>query len=256
MTARGSRGSSLAVSVLITVLAVAAAVFLAVRLPGRATETADKAAASALPSPASEGVKAVPVTPRPSPSTAKPARAYHRHRVPPGPAATARGASPGMTAAAPTTAAPASSAPTPAGQSAAGQQVLALINQARAQAGLPAYTISSGLDTSAARHTSVMAGGCGLSHQCPGEPALGARESAAGVAWTAAGENIGEGGPVAGSSAAITQMAAGLTQSMLDEKPPDDGHRLNILSSAFTHIGISVYRDSSGTVWMTQDFSN
>jgi len=37
---------------------------------------------------------------------------------------------------------------------------------------------------------------------------------------------------------------------------PDDGHRLNILSSTFTHIGIAVYRDSSGTVWLTQDFSN
>jgi uncharacterized protein YkwD len=172
---------------------------------------------------------------------------------------------PPATSAAPTPAAPASSTPaagqppagqSPAGQSAAAQQVLALINQARAQAGLPAYTISSGLDTSAARHTSVMAGGCGLSHQCPGEPDLGARESAAGVHWTAAGENIGEGGPVADTSAAIARMAVGLTQSMLAEKPPDDGHRLNILSSAFTHAGISVYRDSSGTVWMTQDFSN
>ena len=71
-----------------------------------------------------------------------------------------------------------------------------------------------------------------------------------------AGENIGEGGPVADTTAAIAQMAVGLTQSMLDEKPPDDGHRLNILSSAFTHVGISVLRDSSGTVWMTQDFSN
>ena len=34
------------------------------------------------------------------------------------------------------------------------------------------------------------------------------------------------------------------------------GHRLNILSSAFRHVGIAVYLDSSGTVWMTQDFSN
>jgi uncharacterized protein YkwD len=101
-----------------------------------------------------------------------------------------------------------------------------------------------------------MAGGCGLSHQCPGEPALGDRETAAGVAWTAAGENIGEGRPVADTPAAIAQMAVGLAQSMLNEKPPDDGHRLNILSSAFTHVGISVFRDSSGTVWMTQDFSN
>jgi uncharacterized protein YkwD len=256
MPARGSRGSSLAVSVLITVLAVAAAVVLVVRLPGRPTEAAGRAAAGAVPSPASEGVKAVPVTPRPSRSTARAARAHHHHHHRPSPSMTptTRPASPGTTA--PPTAPPASPPPPPAGQSAAAQQVLALINQARAQAGLPAYTISSGLDTSAARHTSVMAGGCGLSHQCPGEPALGARESAAGVHWTAAGENIGEGGPVADTSAAITQMAVGLTQSMLDEKPPDDGHRLNILSSAFTHIGISVYRDSSGTVWMTQDFSN
>jgi uncharacterized protein YkwD len=43
---------------------------------------------------------------------------------------------------------------------------------------------------------------------------------------------------------------------MLNEKPPDDGHRLNILSSSFAPIGIAVYRSSSGTVWLTQDFSN
>jgi uncharacterized protein YkwD len=51
-------------------------------------------------------------------------------------------------------------------------------------------------------------------------------------------------------------MAVGLTQAMLNEKPPDDGHRRNILSSSFTHIGIAVFRGSSGTVWLTQDFSN
>jgi uncharacterized protein YkwD len=134
--------------------------------------------------------------------------------------------------------------------------VLALINQARATAGLPPLTITAGLENSASAHNLTMAGGCGLSHQCPGEPALGARETAAGVGWTAAGENIGEGGPVAGTTAAIAQMAAGLTQSMLNEQPPDDGHRLNILSSTFTHIGIAVDRDAAGTVWLTQDFSN
>jgi uncharacterized protein YkwD len=134
--------------------------------------------------------------------------------------------------------------------------VLSLINQARASAGLPPYTLSSGLDQSAARHNATMAAGCGLSHHCPGEPALGDRETAAGVHWTAAGENIGEGGPVSDSAAAIAQMAVNLTQSMLNEKPPDDGHRLNILSSTFRHAGIAVSRDSSGTVWLTQDFSN
>lgn len=38
-----------------------------------------------------------------------------------------------------------------------------------------------------------MAGGCGVSHQCAGEPPIGDRETVAGVHWTSAGENIGEG---------------------------------------------------------------
>jgi RNA polymerase sigma factor (sigma-70 family) len=135
-------------------------------------------------------------------------------------------------------------------------QVLAVINQARAGQGLPPLTFTAGLNKSSAAHTSVMASGCGLSHQCPGEAALGDRETAAGVSWSAAGENIGEGGPVSDTNDAIASMAVGLTNSMLAEQPPDDGHRRNILSSSFTHIGISVYRDSNGTVWMTQDFSD
>jgi len=193
-------------------------------------------------------VASVPASLSPSP-----ARTKHRH---------AR-SSPATSASAPTSASsasppPAPSATNPAGTSvgSAAAQVLALVNQARSAAGLPALTITAGLDASASAHNSRMAGGCGLSHQCPGEPDLGARETAAGVHWTAAGENIGEGGPVAADAAAIAQMAVSLTQAMLNEKPPDDGHRKNILSSSFTHIGIAVYRDSSGTVWLTQDFSN
>jgi uncharacterized protein YkwD len=262
MTARGSRGSSLVVSVLVTVLAVAGAVVLVVRLPGHAGALADAGSSASAPPPASASTAATsaPSTST-STSTASP-RHHHASRRParsrPAPRPASPGATPTGTGPAhtrPAKSTPASTAPAP-GLSAAAQQVLALINQARSQAGLAAYTVSPGLDTSAARHTAVMAAGCGLSHQCPGEPALGDRETAAGVHWTAAGENIGEGGPVADSTAAIAQMAVGLTQSMLDEKPPDDGHRLNILSSAFSHVGISVFRDSSGTVWMTQDFSN
>jgi uncharacterized protein YkwD len=262
MTARGSRGSSLIVSVLVTVLAVAGAVVLVVRLPGHAGALADAGSSASAPPPASASTAATSA-PSTSTSTSTPSPRHHhasrrpaRSRPAPRPAspgATPAGTGPAHTPPAKTT--PASTAPAP-GLSAAAQQVLALINQARSQAGLAAYTVSPGLDTSAARHTAVMAAGCGLSHQCPGEPALGDRETAAGVHWTAAGENIGEGGPVADTTAAIAQMAVGLTQSMLDEKPPDDGHRLNILSSAFSHVGISVFRDSSGTVWMTQDFSN
>lgn len=102
----------------------------------------------------------------------------------------------------------------------------------------------------------LMADGCGLSHECMGEPPLGVRLTEAGVQWTSAGENIGDGGPEANTPADIAAMAVHLTQDMINEKPPNDGHRLNILSSSFRHIGISVLRDSSGTVWMTQDFSS
>ena len=153
-------------------------------------------------------------------------------------------------------ASPSASASRPATSATPAAQVLALINTARSAAGLPALTVTSGLEATSSAHNLLMASGCGLSHQCQGEPAIGDRETAAGIHWTAAGENIGDGGPVAGTTAAITQMVVTLTQDMLNEQPPNDGHRMNILSTSFTHIGIAVHRDSSGTVWLTQDFSN
>ena len=211
--------------------------------------TAAGSTGSCAAQPFHAAVASVPASLSPRPSAA---RTRHRHATP-SPSASARPTAPSPTA--PTSTA---SATSPAGTSSgsAAAQVLGLINQARSAAGLAPLTITTGLNSSASAHNSRMAGGCGLSHQCPGEPDLGARETAAGVHWTAAGENIGEGGPVANTTAAIAQMAVGLTQAMLNEKPPDDGHRRNILSSSFTHIGIAVFRDSSGTVWLTQDFSN
>ena len=138
----------------------------------------------------------------------------------------------------------------------AAAQVLALINRTRAGAGLPPLTITSGHVACAAAHNLRMADGGGLSHQCPGEPPLSARATAAGIIWTAVGENVGQGGPVGDTDAAIAEMVVSLTQAMINERPPDDGHRLNIMSSKFTRIGIAVYRDGSGTVWLTQDFSS
>ncbi|MGW0766132.1 sigma-70 family RNA polymerase sigma factor [Streptomyces sp. NPDC002676] len=145
--------------------------------------------------------------------------------------------------------------PQPAAEPGAVAQVLTVINQARAAHGLPPYTVTDGLTYSAQGHNTAMDDGCGLSHQCPGEAPLGARERAQGVDWGFAGENIGRAssGPEAQQ---ITRAAVNLTQAMLNEQPPDDGHRRNILSSTFTHIGIAVHRDPGGTVWLTQDFSD
>ncbi|MDF9811145.1 CAP domain-containing protein [Streptomyces sp. SPB162] len=216
------------------------------RAPGQPT-AASPTAAVGTHDPAPTTLPASPVT-HPARPTAKPTRTPPRHTTPPPrPTPTATTAKP-----APTTSAP--SDPPVSGD--AVQQVLAKVNQARAAQGLPAYTLLDGLNRSAAAHNKVMSAGCGLSHQCPGEPAFGDRERAQGVQWMSAGENIGEGGPVANTEQAIAKMALGLTQSMLDERPPNDGHRRNMLSSSFTHIGIAVFRDGSGTVWLTQDFSN
>ena len=172
------------------------------------------------------------------------------------PSTTAAPRDPTTTAARPSDRTTAASTPADAGPGSAVDQVLQQINDARAQAGLPDYTITAGLTTSADRHNSAMADGCGLSHQCPGEPPLGNRETDAGVDWSIAGENVGEGGQVADSPDAIAHMAKELTTAMLNERPPNDGHRKNILSSAFHHIGIAIFRDRHGTVWLTQDFSN
>jgi uncharacterized protein YkwD len=223
--------------------------------PGHASSATTHCASSA-PGAASRAPSAAP-SPSASPSATK---RVHKHKHKPKPISSSPVPTPTPTPTRPPAPAPSpvmsTSAPTGTTSGSAASQVLAVINQARGQAGLPAYTVSSGLDTSSQRHTTVMASGCGLSHQCPGEAALGDRLTAAGVHWTSAGENIGEGGPEADTTADIAKMAVGLTQSMLAEQPPDDGHRLNILSSSFHHIGIDVFRDSKGTVWMTQDFSN
>ncbi|MET8763781.1 sigma-70 family RNA polymerase sigma factor [Lentzea sp. NPDC004782] len=136
------------------------------------------------------------------------------------------------------------------------ERVLAMINDARAAQGLPALTVDPALVTAADRHTkAMMSNGCGLSHQCDGESGLGERDTAAGVRWSTVGENVGMGGPVKDTVDAISKMALNLTRGMLDEKPPNDGHRRNILSKSFTRVGIVVVRDARGTVWMTHDFA-
>ncbi len=166
---------------------------------------------------------------------------------------------PPTTQPAPTKPAKPKSVPKPApplpGVSAAAQAVLEQTNAWRAAAGLRPYVMVSGLVASAHKHNLTMAAGCGLSHQCPGEAPFGDRIHAEGVQWSSAGENCGVGG-AANNAGAITDAAKGLNQAMFDEKPPGDGHRRNLLSSSFTHIGIDVIRDSKGSVWLTQDFTS
>ena len=242
---RRRRSFGVLCGVLLTPVAIATAIYLTVGGGFMRLGLTSGGPPQPSPTPAAATPAGTVASPSPSPSAdPSPTPRKHHRRRPRASASPSPSPSPSATTA------------PPSQEQLAANQVLALINQARSQAGLPAYSFLAGLNDSAAAHNARMADGCGLSHQCPGEPPLGTRETDAGVTWTAAGENIGEGGPVADTPAAIAQMAVSLTQDMLSEKPPDDGHRLNILSSTFTFIGVAVTIDGSGTVWMTQDFAN
>jgi uncharacterized protein YkwD len=134
------------------------------------------------------------------------------------------------------------------------QRLFKQINQDRAANNLPPLAWEPRLERSARVHDLVMAKGCGLMHQCPNEQGLAIRISNQGVQWQTVGENIGEGGPVLFDDA--WNMVLMMHQGMMAEKPPNDGHRLNLLSRDFHRIGISIYIDAHNTLWLTEDFAN
>jgi uncharacterized protein YkwD len=127
--------------------------------------------------------------------------------------------------------------------------VLDELNSERAAHGLSALKLNSKLVDSAHTHNLDMAKADKLSHQLSGEAALGSRVSAAGYQWSMVGENIAYNSSRSGSGVLALQTA------MYNEKPPNDGHRQNILNSKFVDVGIDVISDSvHGKVWLVTDF--
>ncbi|HET9919998.1 MAG TPA: CAP domain-containing protein [Ktedonobacteraceae bacterium] len=130
------------------------------------------------------------------------------------------------------------------------QTVFQAVNKSRAENGLPALKWNTALVRSARQHNLAMQAANTLSHQLPGEAGLGDRESQQGIHWVFAAENIGE------TSEMTTNGALALHQAMMNEKPPDDGHRQNILTKVGTIIGIDILLDQQhGTLWLTEDFA-
>ncbi len=132
------------------------------------------------------------------------------------------------------------------------EQLFAQINADRAANGLPAYSWSDQLVNSAYKHDQRMnQPDCGMSHQCPGEPELGTRISDEGVSWMACGENVG----YASGYGNRWQAVLAIHQGMMNEQPPNDGHRRNLLSQSFHRVGVAIYI-AGDTVWLTEDFAN
>jgi uncharacterized protein YkwD len=131
------------------------------------------------------------------------------------------------------------------------QAVFSSLNSSRAQAGLPALRWNSALQRSAHQHNLAMASANQMSHQLPGEASFGSRESAQGVSWSSAAENIGW------TSAMSTGGALGLEADMMAEPPNQANHRGNILSTSSNSVGIDILLDSTNhKLWLTQDFAH
>jgi len=113
---------------------------------------------------------------------------------------------------------------------AAEQAVFCLLNGERAKRDLPRLARHTQLDKPSHRHSRYMVEHRCFDHKCPGEPDLAERLrgylSKGGQAW---GENIAWGGGEAGSP-----------QSIVRSWMRSDGHRGNILSRQYEHIGIGV----------------
>ena len=131
------------------------------------------------------------------------------------------------------------------------QQLFAHINQDRAAQGRPPYTLNATLSNGAYLHSVAMTQ-CGLTHACPNEPQPCQRVSNEGIQWTSCGENVGYSSPNPTPWGGVQIIE----QSMLNEKPPETGHRDNLLSTAFHRIGIGITIDSKGLVWVTEDFAS
>lgn len=146
---------------------------------------------------------------------------------------------------------PAPAAAATTAESAAATSVMRMLNAERVANHVPILGWSTALVSSARRHNLSMASANLLSHQLPGEPVFSTRISQAGVPWHSASENIGW------TTARTTAGADGLQGSMYNEKAPDNGHRLNILSTSVRFVGIDVLMDSrTGKLWLTEDFAD
>ncbi len=114
-------------------------------------------------------------------------------------------------------------------------QVVALINQERANAGLGALSSNGSLTSAARGHSNDMASNNYFGHTGSNGSDLASRLSAAGYAYLAAAENI-----YAGQGSSLNNPYAAVSAWMGSE-----GHRANILNGTYTEIGVGYWCDSN-----------
>ncbi|WEV26427.1 CAP domain-containing protein [Streptomyces sp. 71268] len=130
--------------------------------------------------------------------------------------------------------------PRDAGRGGTTAEVLALVNEERAEAGCRPLAANGTLNRVADTYAGVMADTRNLSHTGPDGSTVGDRVTRSGYAWSSVGENIARG-----------QADA---DAVVDAWMKSPGHRANILNCSFRDMGIGVDQDSGGP-WWTQVFA-
>ena len=118
-------------------------------------------------------------------------------------------------------------------------EVVRLVNEARKAQGLSALTVNATLQQAAqvrAQETSKS-----FSHTRPDGTSWSTVLKQFGISYAGAGENI-----AMGQSTPQAVMTAWLNST---------GHRANILNASFKNIGIGVYKDASGRLYWSQEFT-
>lgn len=129
-----------------------------------------------------------------------------------------------------------------ASQSKKENKVVALVNEARADAGCEPLTVDVTLAAVAHAHSKDMATSDYFDHNGQDGTTPFERFTSAGYDYSTAGENI----------AAGQQTAAEVVEAWMNS----ENHRENILNCSFTEIGVGRYVDANSTygVYWTQDF--
>ncbi|MET8827092.1 sigma-70 family RNA polymerase sigma factor [Streptomyces sp. NPDC004610] len=206
--------------------------------PARAVRE-DAGATAALAAPEGSASPSPSGSPSPSPSTsASPSPSASKK---PSPSASSKRPAPKPTPSRTTTrpAPPPPEATEEAPPSGFAGQVLALVNDERAQAGCSPVRQNGTLDTAAQRHSADMAARDFFDHTNPDGADPGDRITAAGYRWSTYAENIARG----------QQSAAQVMQGWMDSP----GHRANILNCSVKEMGLGVHEGSGGP-WWTQVF--
>ena len=123
-------------------------------------------------------------------------------------------------------------------ETAAGQ-ILALTNQARAQAGVGRLQWDPALAAAALYHCQRMAAEGPISHQYRGEPDLSSRAAQAGAHFSVIEENVG-----------FAPSASAVHQAWMQSP----GHRENLLSPDVDHVGVAVVA-ARGEFYAVADYS-